>query len=131
MKAPASRRGLILGLAALPLTGGAATAAPPSDLARACEWAADHWLSFDARCRAENWDDDRLDAESDLFGDVLHRALAEPSRSTADLKAKARLCLVDFEAALFPMRNVEENGEPDDGERMVLTVLREVIELCA
>ncbi|WP_267421832.1 hypothetical protein [Methylobacterium sp. GC_Met_2] len=130
MSAPASRRGLLLGLATLPLTGGAAVAGP-TDLARACRWAADHWLGMHGRCCAEEWDDNKLDAEMDLYDAVLQRALVEPSASLDEVAAKAQLCLVDFEAQLFPLLKRAENDEPGDGDRMVLTVLKEVIKLCA
>ncbi|WP_267361509.1 MULTISPECIES: hypothetical protein [unclassified Methylobacterium] len=91
MSAPASRRGLLLGLATLPLAGGVAVAGP-ADLARACRrWAADHWLGMDARCRAEEWDDDKLDGEMDLYDAVLQRALVEPSASLGEVAAEARL----------------------------------------
>ncbi|WP_267422815.1 hypothetical protein [Methylobacterium sp. GC_Met_2] len=126
-----TRRAALGAILAAPLASVPACAARTSDLARSCEWAADHWLGLDARCHAEKWDDDKLDAEADLYNAVFRRALAEPSGSLADLKAKARLCLVDVEAQLFPMRNMAENDEPDEGERMVLTVLQEVIALCA
>ncbi|GJE52532.1 hypothetical protein GOFOIKOB_5605 [Methylobacterium tardum] len=131
----ATRRAALGAILAAPLASVPAEAIVPapgqSDLAHACEWASDHWHSISPRCRAENWDDDKLDAEMDLYDEVFERALAEPSATLADLKAKARLCLTDFEAHAFPFRNPEDNSEPDDGTKMVLMVLREVIKLCA
>lgn len=129
MKVHTSRRAALGAILAAPLTSAPAVAARPSDLARACEWASDHWLGMQARSQAENWDDDRLDVETDRYYAVFDRALAEPSRTLSDLRAKARLCLTDFEAQVFPFLDPAENSEPEDAERMVMTVLREVIAL--
>lgn len=133
MKALTSRRAALGAILSAPLGSVSLAAAsrrePPSDLASACEWASNQWSSLHARCRAEDWDDDRLNAESELYYAVFDRALAEPSRTLSDLKAKARLCLTDFEAQVFPWLDPAENSEPDDAERMVMTVLRELIAL--
>src|SRR4051812_31575037 len=86
-----TRRAALGAILAAPLTGGAVMALPsgtvasPSDLARACDWAVEHrsWL-----CRtslAEDWDDDRMEVESDRHEAVVVRAATEPSKSPADL----------------------------------------------
>jgi len=136
--AASTRRAALGAILSAPITGGAVMALPsgsaavtvPTDLARACEWATAHWAGISPRCRAEDWDDDKLDAEMDLYDAVWDRALAEPSLNPADLKAKARLCLQDYLAHTFPFTDPAMNKAPDDLERMVITVLQEVIELC-
>jgi len=136
--AASTRRAALGAILAAPITGGVVMALPsgsaavtvPTDLARACEWATAHWAGISPRCRAEDWDDDKLDAEMDLYDAVWDRALAEPSFNPADLKAKARLCLQDYLAHTFPFTDPAMNKAPDDLERMVITVLQEVIELC-
>jgi hypothetical protein len=67
----------------------------------------------------------------ELKGEVWDRALAEPSVTHADLNAKARLCLQDYLSHTFPFKDPAQNRAPDGLESMVITVLREVIKLCA
>ncbi|MGH1588020.1 hypothetical protein ACRBEV_06280 [Methylobacterium phyllosphaerae] len=80
---------------------------------------------------AEHWDDDRISSEGDLSDAVIERAIAEPSRSLLDLQAKAQLCLKDFRDHALPFHDQTEESGLDEGERLVLTVLREAISLCA
>ena len=123
MTAPASRRGLILGLAALPLASGAAVAGP-SDLARACDWGVSHlaWIN-DPASDDRDWPDARLQRELARVDEVLERAIVEPSLSRADLQAKVRLILAS---------DGEYLGLSDCvNDRAFLIVLREVIKLCA
>ena len=111
--------GLILGLAALPLAGRSAIAAP-SDLARACEWAIGHraWI-----CDA-SLSDEAVEVESDRHEDVIRRAIAEPSKVLGDLSAKARLILDDLSGnELF--------DSPYNDDRLIVVVLREAASLCA
>ena len=119
-----SRRGLALGLAALPLAGATAGASAPSNLAQACDWAAAHrrWLC-EAACGPE-FDDKRIGAEMARHEAVVVRAIHEASRSSADVAAKARLILED----------VTDGGMADseyNDDKLLIVVLREVIALCA
>lgn len=95
---PPPRRGVLLGLIALPWFAApvAGTAAVLSEIGQACEWACRHREWMNRTVRIERWDDDRLDAEMDRVDAVFDRAAAEPSRSLADLSAKARLVLPDL-----------------------------------
>lgn len=123
MSGAASRRGLILGLAALPLAGGTVVAGP-SDLARACDWGVSHlaWINNPATDDGE-WPDDRLQRELARVDDVLERVIIEPSVSRADLQAKVRLMLAS---------DGEYLGMSDcTNDRAFLTILREVMTLCA
>lgn len=92
------RRGVLLGLIALPWLAVpvAGTAAALSKIGQACEWACRHREWIEMAVRSESWDDARLDAEMDRVDAVFARAVAEPSRSLADLSAKARLVLPDL-----------------------------------
>lgn len=126
-----TRRAALGAILAAPLASVPAVASASSDLARACLWAIEQTNFINTTAGAEHWDDDRLDAEIEKYDAVFSRALMQPSANMADLVAEARLCLHDFEAQNFPFHNDEDNGEPDDGVKMVLTVLREVITLCA
>ncbi|MCJ2092187.1 hypothetical protein MKK67_06710 [Methylobacterium sp. J-072] len=123
MTAPASRRGLILGLAALPLAGGAAIAGP-SDLARACDWGVSHlaWINNPAP-DDRDWPDERLEADLDRVDDVLNRVADEASASLSDLAAKARIVLASDGQHLSMSHH--------DADRALLTLLREVVVLCA
>ncbi|MCJ2099182.1 hypothetical protein [Methylobacterium sp. E-046] len=126
-----TRRATLGAILTAPLTGRAMTAPPagtplvaPSDLAQSCEWAIQHraWI-----CKAaldEDWEDDRLDFESDRHEAVVVWAASEPSRSPADLAAKARL-LLDEWASTGLLKST--NGD----ERLAATILQEVIALCA
>ncbi|GJE57404.1 hypothetical protein [Methylobacterium thuringiense] len=126
MSTATSRRGIVRGFIALPLVGGAAAAAPLSDLAIACDWAWRRRIAIDKLVYAENWSDERFEEESQMIDAVFSRAIKEPSRNHQDIAAKARLALEDYE------RFTAIPGDPhDDGERIVLTVLREAAALCA
>lgn len=129
MSALASRRGFLCGIATLPtITAEPALAGvqlQPSDLAQACLWATSHRGWIDAVAYREDWDDERLNAECQRVDDIITRAIREPSASVSDVGAKARLALEDFE------RFSAVPGQPmDDGDRIVLTVLREAVALC-
>lgn len=123
-----SRRGILSALAAIPSVGVPALAyaavAAPSDLGQACLWATSHRGWIDVVALGEDWGDDRLSAECRRVDDVITRAILEPSASLSDVRAKACLALEDFERfSVVP-------GEPmDDGDRIVLTVLREIVAL--
>ncbi|MGU3668182.1 hypothetical protein ACLBX9_28680 [Methylobacterium sp. A49B] len=123
MSAAASCRGLILGLAALTLAGGAAVAGP-SDLARDCDWGVSHLAWIDNPGSDDrDWPDERLHRELGRVDDVLDRIAAEPSTSLADLAAKARLILAN-DGEMLSMSDCSD-------DRAVLCVLREVNALCA
>ena len=124
MTAPASRRGLILGLAALPLVGGAAVASRPSELASACDWAVGQRDWINEASDLEDWDDPKLDAECERHEAVIIRAIEEPSKAPGDLAAKARLLLQDLMAG-------GTGQSPYNDDKLTLVVLREVIALCA
>ena len=132
--AASTRRAALGAILAAPFTGVAVMALPsgspspiaPADLAQACRWAVQHrdWIDNTA-CR-EPWTDDQLDAEIDKVDLVFTRAIEEPSRDLHDLVAKAQLALEDYERF-----TALAGSKLDDGERIVHTVLREVIKLCA
>lgn len=134
---PSTRRAALGAILAAPLTGGAVMALPSaaatarSDLAEACLWAMRHVDYINTAAIADNWDDDRISLEGDRSDAVINRAIAEPSRSISDLQAKAQLCLKDFEDHALPFTNVKDESGLDVGQKLVLTVLREVIKLCA
>jgi len=121
---------MLRGVVALPTMTASATLAAgpsqPSDLARACLWATGHRAWIDAVAFGDDWDDDRVSAECRRVDDIITRAIREPSISLADLGAKARLALEDFERF-----TAVPGGPMDDGDRIVLTVLREAVALCA
>lgn len=94
----------------------------PADLADACLWAIRHRSWIDRTAGEEGWPDRRLDAELDKANAVFARAIREPSASPREITAKAALALEDFER--FTIRS---NPTPDDGTRIVHTVLREVV----
>ena len=132
-----TRRAALGAILAAPLTGGAVMALPSpatairSDLAEACLWAMRHVDYINTAAVAEEWDDERISDEGDRSDAVIDRAIAEPSRSLSDLQAKAQLCLKDFSDHALPFRNVKDESSLDVGQQLVLTVLREVIALCA
>lgn len=137
MATPSTRRTALGAMLAAPLTGGAVMALPSSaaaarsDLAEACLWAMRHVDYINTAAIAEHWDDDRVSEEGDLSDAVIDRAIAEPSSSLSDLQAKAQLCLKDFADHKMPVHDQKDESSLDVGERLVLTVLREVIKLCA
>ena len=118
MGAPASRRGLFLGLAVLPFAGRPAIAAPPSDLASACDWAVRHlaWINTALE------DDAEIEVEVARTEAVIVRAIREPSASVGDLAAKARLILDDLKG--HAMMHSEYNDD-----RLIVVVLREAASL--
>ncbi|MCJ2060127.1 hypothetical protein MKL09_26800 [Methylobacterium sp. J-048] len=125
-----TRRAALGAILAAPLTGGAVMALPlgavaaPSDLAQACDWAIHHRAWINHGSDAEDWDDDRIGFESDRHEAVVVRAASEPSRSPADLAAKARL-LLDEWASTGLLKSTYGD------ERLAATILQEVIKLCA
>ena len=115
MSAPSDRRGFLRGLVSLPLIGGgAAFASTPSDLASTCEWAIRHnaWISATAMS------DDEVSRQVDRHEAAIIRAIEEPSRSVADLGAKARMLLDDIEGK-------ELLRSPYSDDRLIVVVLRE------
>lgn len=108
-----------------------ATARPQSDLAEACLWAIRHIDHINTAAIVEHWDDDRINDEGYRSDAVIDRAIAEPSLSLPDLQAKAQLCLKDFTDHALPFRDDVDETKLDVGQRLVMTVLREVIKLCA
>lgn len=128
---PSTRRAALGAIIAAPLASVPAVAAPRSDLAEACLWAMRHVDYINTAAVAEHWDDDRIGDEGDLSDAVIDRAIAERSRSLSDLQAKAQLCLKDFSDHALPFRNNKDESGLDVGQKLVLTVLREVIALCA
>lgn len=121
-----TRRAALGAILAAPLVSVPAVAVPPSSLADACLWASKHRAWIDLTASDERWTDERLDAESSRVDAVITRAITEPSRTWAELAAKASLALEDYERfTALP------GTELDDGERIVLTVLREAAGLCA
>ena len=127
-----TRRAALGAILATPLTGGAVMALPSgpsgpvagSDLARACDWAVQHRAWISRASDDEDWDDDRVNFESDRHEAVVVRAATEPSRSPADLAAKARL-LLDEWASTGLLKSTYGD------ERLAATILQEVIALCA
>lgn len=120
-----SRRGLLCGVAALPMLSLDAVASiVPSNLAQACAFAIAHGHWLDRLSIEESWSDERVNDEFSKCTAAFDRALAEPSQSRSDLVAKARQCLDDRE-------RFSPEDEADTGERLVFVVLREVIALCA
>ena len=114
--------GAILGapLASVPLATAAKAQVAPSDLAQACDWAISHvdWVNHnDEPCEA--WPDDRLNGELARVDDVLDRIANEPAQGLDDLRAKARLLLMDW-GSTFGSRTLHP------GERALMTFLREV-----
>jgi hypothetical protein len=94
----------------------------PTDLADACLWAIRHRAWADRTASAQDWSDERGDAELNRTNAVFARAIAEPSASLREITAKAALALEDFER--FTLR---PGHKADDGTRIVHTVLREVV----
>ena len=94
----------------------------PADLADACLWAIRHRSWIDRTAGKEGWPDRRLDAEIDKASAVFTRAIREPSTSLREIMAKAALALEDFERF-----TLNPAPTPDDGTRIVHTVLREVV----
>lgn len=94
----------------------------PTDLAEACLWAIRHRAWIDRTAAVTDWSDERGDAEAGRTDAVLTRAINEPSTNLREITAKAALALEDFERfSLHPGRT------PDDGTRIVHTVLREIV----
>ena len=126
-----TRRAALGAILAAPLTGGAVMALPsgpapiaPSDLICACDWGVAHlaWINDTSHPLSE-WPDERLHRELDRVDEVLDRIAVEPSASLNDLVAKVRLILAN-DGETLSMSDCSD-------DRAVLTVLREVIKLCA
>ena len=127
-----TRRAALGAILTAPLTGGVVTALPfgsprpgaPSDLARACAWGVVHleWINDTSHPLSE-WPDERLHRELDRVDEVLDRIAVEPSSSLADLVAKVQLMLAS------DGQHLSMSDCSDD--RAMLTILREVIKLCA
>ena len=83
---------------ALPLTGAAAPAAAPSDLALSCDWAIRQADYISTTAHVESWSDEKLGHECARYNEGMERALAQPSSGLAEIQAKARLALHDLEA---------------------------------
>ncbi|WP_144768414.1 hypothetical protein [Methylobacterium dankookense] len=116
------RRGA-LGLIAGALAASAVpVASAPSAIAFMCDWAVAHMDRINVLSRKEAWSDERVEAETVRFDAALTCAAEEPSRSLADIKAKARLILADRREDLTDV-------EAPDYERALLTLLREIIAL--
>lgn len=101
-----------------------ATLPPPSDLAQACDWAVAHmaWIN-DTSEPDHKWSDERITEEVARFDAVLRRVADEPSADVAVIAAKARVLLVEYRDAAARPAN--------EAERALLTLLQEVIALCA
>lgn len=126
MTAPTSRRAMLGGIVALPALAAPASAAPaaPSDIVKLCDFAIEHYDWINLTAPAENWSDDRLDAENDRFWEAFDGAAGQPSATVQDMQAKARLAL----------HQLDDLGELDDADPALLlavAVLREIIALCA
>lgn len=109
---------------------GIAAAGPPvfvvagtSALAEACNYAVDHMQWMDRRVSVEEWSNERFALEMGKSDQVFVRAINEPSKGLPDLLAKARLSLNDRE------RFSPDTGDLDNGERLMLVVVREVVAL--
>ncbi|MDV2986366.1 UNVERIFIED_CONTAM: hypothetical protein Q9R58_18770 [Methylobacteriaceae bacterium AG10] len=96
---------------------------PPADLIEACDWAIRHSAWIDSTAGRENWDDARVKAECDKVNTVWYRARWTPSWNPNLLAAKSRLLLADLEGhfAQFP------DSEPDQRDRLTMTILRDAI----
>lgn len=107
-------------LASVPVASAVIQSAPPSDLARACDWAIAHmdWINHNDE-PLEAWTDERTNAEIARFDAVVARVADEPALDMADLKAKARILLKDWAACM-------DGHTPAVHERALLTFLREV-----
>ena len=132
-----TRRATLGALAAAPLiaSGGPVTQAlaatqeaAVSDLAQACIWAGNHLGHVNANSWRPEWTDSVIRDELERADAVVHRAINEPSASLQDIRAKAGLALREYEDQLFPRRGVEP-VELDAGERLILTVLLEIVGL--
>ncbi|MCJ2054675.1 hypothetical protein [Methylobacterium sp. J-070] len=69
------------------------TPAPPMDLAQVCDQAVIDWNAIQPASRAEHWGDEQLDEALNAYDAVFQRAIDEPSRDLAEVRAKARLLL--------------------------------------
>lgn len=118
----ASRRAMLCGFAALPaFTLPAVTAA--SDLALACDALVDRTRWLDSISNTTGWTDDDWEREFSANSLVYDRAAEEPSQNERDRAAKARLALEDY------LRFHPEKLGWEEGERLMVVVLREVIAL--
>lgn len=118
-----TRRAALGAILAAPLASVPAIAAP-SALARSCDWGVAHlaWIN-DPASDDRHWPDERLEGELDRVDEMMARVAGMVSANRADLAAKARFIMADI-------------GEHFDGsdfavDRAMLSLLREVIALCA
>lgn len=114
-----SRRAALGAVLAAPLTCLTASSSTTSAASYDAATARMAWVR-DPSHPVEAFTDAEIDIEIDRFCEVLERAVAEPSVSTADLAAKARLILCDQYEAVA--------GE-DLGSRALTALLREVAAL--
>jgi hypothetical protein len=114
-----TRRAALGAILAAPLASVPAVAAPPSDLARACDWAIAHvnWINTNDE-PLEAWPDGRVDGELARVDAVLDRIADEPAGDRADFRAKARLLLMEWGACL-------DGHKLHPHERALMTFLRE------
>ena len=120
--ASTSRRAMLYGVAALPALTLPALAGP-SVLAQECDALVQRTKWLDAPENTRDWTDEDWEREFDAHGLVYHRAAVEPSRNEGDRAAKARLALDDY------LRLHPEKLGWEDGEQLMIAVLREVIAL--
>jgi len=109
---------------------GLAAAGPPiftvagtTAMVEACNYAINHTAWMDQRVSIERWSDARFALEAGKAEAVFIRAINEPSKGLPDLLAKARLSLSDRD------RFCSDTDELDNGERLSLVVVREVVAL--
>lgn len=132
MSVLASRRALLGSIAALPALAVAASAnlAPAlatvnqSPLARVCHRTVARCQWLDVAENVADLSEEDWDIELALQGEVFDRAIAIPSHSIDDLRAKAALALDDLD------RFHPESEERDPGQHLIAVVLKEVIALC-
>ena len=120
----ASRRAMLCGVAALPGLN-VQTLSGPSVLAQECDALVQRTEWLDAPENTRDWTDEDWEREFDANSLVFERAATEPSRNEYDRAAKAKLALGDY------LRFHPEKLGWEEGERLMVTVLREVIALAA
>lgn len=115
-----TRRAALGAILAAPLASVPVVAAPSSDLAVACNAAAERytWVK-DPRQPDSLWTDELMDAEIDRFCAVVERSIREPSQGPRDLAAKARLMIAEH-----------DDGDKYQGHRALIALLNEVVALC-
>ncbi|SFT24755.1 hypothetical protein [Methylobacterium sp. yr668] len=115
-----TRRAALGAILAVPLASVPAIAALTSDLAAACNAAAERWNWVKDPSHPDCvWPDERMNAELDRFMAVIERSIQEPSTSLGDLAAKARLMIAEH-----------DDGDRYQGHRALIALLNEVVALC-